>query len=127
MNRQQSSDSMDQRSDAPLSIRRAGAWRPQAQYSLAVAKGIWTLLSARRPVRIVVGLILLLIGIAGLFLPIIQGVAMIVVALAILRQDIPLAERVWQRWIVPPEHRCRQWWHTFRQRRAARKAADKRG
>ena len=47
------------------------------------------------------GIILLLIGIAGLFLPILQGVAIIVAALAILRQDIPLAERIWQRWIIP--------------------------
>ena len=40
-------------------------------------KTIWTIVSARRPVRITVGLILLLIGIAGLFLPMLQGVAIV--------------------------------------------------
>ena len=106
-----------------------GLWRTlrqPAQGSLALVKSIWTLLSTRRPVRIVVGLILLLVGIAGLFLPVLQGLATIVAALAILRKDIPLAERVWQRWVVPWEQRCRQWVHTFRQRRARRKAADRR-
>ena len=82
---------------------------------------MWTILSTRRPVRMVVGLILLLVGIAGLFLPVIQGVATIVVALAILRKDIPLAERLWQRWFVPLEQRCQQWLHTFRTRRARRR------
>ena len=82
------------------------------------------ILSTRRPVRIVVGLILLLVGIAGLFLPILQGVAIIIAALAILRQDIPLVERLWQRWLVPYEQRFRHWLHTVRQRRAGRKDAD---
>jgi uncharacterized membrane protein YbaN (DUF454 family) len=76
-------------------------------------------------VRITVGLFLLLLGIAGLFLPILQGVATIIAALAILRQDIPLAERVWQRWIVPLERRCQQWLQAWRQRRAGKsKDAD---
>lgn len=82
------------------------------------------ILSTHRPVRIVVGLILLLVGIAGLFLPILQGVAIIIAALAILRKDISLVERLWQRWLVPYEQRFRQWFHTFRQRRAGRKDAD---
>lgn len=80
----------------------------------------------RRPVRIVVGIILLLIGIAGLFLPVLQGVAIIIAALAILRKDIPLVERVWQRWLAPYEQRCQQWLHAFRQRRAGRKTAGRR-
>jgi len=101
-----------------------GALRQPAQRSFSLVKDVWTLLSTRRPVRIVVGLILLLVGIIGLFLPVLQGLATIVAALAILRKDIPLAERVWQRWVVPCEHRCRQWIHTFRQRRAKRKAMD---
>jgi len=60
-------------------------------------------------VRITVGLILLFVGIAGLFLPVIQGVATIVAALAILRKDISLAERIWQRWVIPLQQRSQQW------------------
>ena len=117
---QQPSDSTPQPSDALPSATQAGTLRQLTQKVFALVKGVWTILSTRRPVRIVVGLILLLIGIAGFFLPVIQGVVTIVAALAILRKDIPLAERVWQRWVVPCEQRCRQWLHTFRQRRAGR-------
>ena len=92
-----------------------------ARRGLDLAKGLWAIVSTRRPVRIVVGLILLLIGIAGLFLPVIQGVATIVVALAILRKDIPMAERIWQRWVIPLQHRSQQWLHSYRERRARRK------
>ena len=84
-------------------------------------KGMWVIVSTRRPVRIVVGLILLLVGIAGLFLPILQGVATIVAALAILRKDIPLAERIWQRWVIPLHHRSQQWLHAYRAQRARRR------
>ena len=70
--------------------------------------------------RIAVGVILLLIGIAGLFLPILQGVAIIVAALAILRQDIPLAERIWQRWVMPLQQYLQQWLQAYRERRARR-------
>ena len=87
-----------------------------ARRGLALAKGLWAIVSTRRPVRIVVGLVLLLVGIAGLFLPVLQGIATIVVALAILRKDIPLAERVWQRWVIPLHHRSQQWLHTYRAR-----------
>jgi uncharacterized membrane protein YbaN (DUF454 family) len=83
-------------------------------------KTIWTIISARRPVRITVGLILLLIGIAGLFLPVLQGVAIVVAALAILRKDIPMAERIWQRWIIPLRQRSQQWLQVYRERRARR-------
>jgi uncharacterized membrane protein YbaN (DUF454 family) len=83
-------------------------------------KTIWTIVSARRPVRITVGLILLLIGIAGLFLPVLQGVAIVVAALAILRKDIPMAERIWQRWIIPLRQRSQQWLQVYRARRARR-------
>ena len=87
---------------------------------LELAKSLWTIISTRRPVRIVVGLILLLIGIAGLFLPILQGVATIVAALALLRKDIPLAERIWQRWVVPMHQYVQPWLHAYRERRARR-------
>ena len=92
-----------------------------ARRGIALAKGLWAIVSTRRPVRIVVGLTLLLVGIAGLFLPVIQGVATIVVALAILRKDIPMAERIWQRWVIPLQHRSQQWLHIYRERRARRK------
>ena len=85
-----------------------------------LARTLWTLISARRPMRITVGIILLLIGIAGLFLPILQGVAIIVAALAILRQDIPLAERIWQRWVMPLQRCLQQWLQAYRERRARR-------
>jgi uncharacterized membrane protein YbaN (DUF454 family) len=72
-------------------------------------------------VRIAVGIILLCIGIAGLFLPILQGVATIVAALAILRKDIPLAERIWQRWIIPLHQRSQQWLEGYCERRSRRR------
>ena len=88
---------------------------------LDLAKSLWAIISTRRPVRITVGIILLFIGIAGLFLPVIQGVATIVAALAILRKDIPLAERIWQRWVIPLQQRSQQWIQVYRERRARRR------
>jgi uncharacterized membrane protein YbaN (DUF454 family) len=88
---------------------------------LDLARSLWTLIAARRPARIVVGVILLLIGIAGLFLPILQGVAIIVAALAILRQDVPLAERIWQRWVMPLQQCLQRWLQAYRERRARRR------
>ena len=95
--------------------------QPLIRRGCELAKGLWTIISSRRPVRITVGLILLLIGIAGLFLPIIQGVATIVAALAILRKDIPMAERIWQRWVMPLHQRSQQWLQAYRERRARRR------
>ena len=92
-----------------------------ARRGLDLAKGLWAIVSTRRPVRIVVGLILLLVGLAGLFPPVIQGVATIAVALAILRKDISLAERLWQRWVIPLHHRSQQWLHAYRARRVWRR------
>jgi uncharacterized membrane protein YbaN (DUF454 family) len=87
---------------------------------LDFVKTLWTIVSSRRPVRITVGIILLLLGVAGLFLPFLQGVAMVVAALAILRKDIPMAERIWQRWIIPLRRRSQQWLQVYRERRARR-------
>jgi len=42
----------------------------------------------------------------------------IVAALAILRKDIPLAERIWQRWIIPLQQRSQPWLQAYRERRA---------
>jgi uncharacterized membrane protein YbaN (DUF454 family) len=95
--------------------------QPLIRRGINLAKSMWAIISARRPVRIVVGIILLCIGIAGLFLPIIQGVVTIVAALAILRKDIPLAERIWQRWIIPLQQRLQRWLEAYRERRARRR------
>lgn len=54
-----------------------------------------------RIVRITLGLLLLLGGIAGLVLPILQGWLMIFAALAILRKDLPWAAYVWDHWMMP--------------------------
>jgi len=95
--------------------------QPLIRRGLDLAKSIWTIISTRRPVRIAVGIILLFVGIAGLFLPVLQGVATIVAALAILRKDIPLAERIWQRWIIPLHQHLQQWLQAYRERRARRR------
>ena len=95
---------------------------PLIRRGLDLAKSMWAIISARRPVRITVGIILLLVGIAGLFLPILQGVATIVAALAILRKDIPMAERIWQRWIMPTHLRSQHWLQVYRERRVQRRA-----
>ena len=95
--------------------------QPLIRRGLGLVKSLWAIISTRRPVRIAVGTILLFVGIAGLFLPVIQGVATIVAALAILRKDIPLAERIWQRWIIPLQQRSQQWIQAYRERRARRR------
>ena len=95
--------------------------QPLIRRGLDLAKSLWAIISTRRPVRITVGIILLVVGIAGLFLPIIQGVATIVAALAILRKDIPLAERIWQRWIIPLHQRFQWWLQAYRERCAQRR------
>ena len=94
---------------------------PLIRRGLDLAKSLWAIISTRRPVRIAVGVILLFVGIAGLFLPVIQGVATIVAALAILRKDIPLAERIWQRCIIPSHQRLQPWLQAYRELRARRR------
>ena len=66
--------------------------------------------------RIALGIGLLIAGLAGLVLPILQGVVLIVAALAILRKDIPFAARIWDRFVVPLQHRYRLWRETRRRR-----------
>ena len=95
--------------------------QPFVRRGLDFVKALWAIISARRPVRIVVGIILLIVGVAGLFLPVLQGVVTIVAAMAILRKDIPLAERIWQRWMVPLHRRLQQWLQVYRARRARRR------
>jgi hypothetical protein len=64
-----------------------------------------------RPVRISLGVLLLLGGIAGLVLPVLQGILMIMATLAILRQDIPWVACLWDRHLGPRWERwgARRW------------------
>ena len=66
--------------------------------------------------RIVLGIALLVVGLAGLVLPILQGVVLIVAALAILRKDIPFVATIWDRFIVPLQDRYRLWRENRRRR-----------
>ena len=59
--------------------------------------------------RIALGIALLIVGLAGLVLPVLQGVVLIVAALAILRKDIPFVATVWDRFVVPLQQRYRRW------------------
>lgn len=115
------SDGPERIDTAQRSRRQSGTVHYVTRRCCALARDVWIILSARRPVRITVGTFLLLLGIAGLFLPVLQGMATIIAALAILRKDVPLAERVWQHWVVPCKWRCQQWLRRWRQRRANRK------
>jgi uncharacterized membrane protein YbaN (DUF454 family) len=66
--------------------------------------------------RIVLGVTLLIAGLAGLVLPILQGVVLIVAALAILRKDIPFVATIWDRFVVPLQDRYRLWREARRHR-----------
>jgi uncharacterized membrane protein YbaN (DUF454 family) len=59
--------------------------------------------------RIALGIALLIAGLAGLVLPVLQGVILIVAALAILRKDIPFVATIWDRFVVPMQQRYRRW------------------
>ena len=66
--------------------------------------------------RIGLGVALLIAGLVGLILPILQGVVLIVAALAILRKDIPFVETIWDRFVVPLQDRYRLWREARRHR-----------
>ena len=66
--------------------------------------------------RIVLGVGLLIVGLAGLVLPILQGVVLILAALAILRKDIPFVAVIWDRFVVPLQDRYRSWRQSRRRR-----------
>ena len=66
--------------------------------------------------RIALGIALLIAGLAGLVLPILQGVVLIVAALAILRKDIPFAATIWDRFVVPMQQRYQRWREARRHR-----------
>ena len=69
-----------------------------------------------RVCRIALGVLLLIAGLAGLVLPFLQGIVLIVAALAILRKDIPFAATIWDRFVVPLRHRYRLWREARRHR-----------
>ena len=69
-----------------------------------------------RVTRIALGIVLLIAGLAGLVLPILQGVVLIVAALAILRKDIPFVATIWDRFVVPLQQRYRRWREAWRHR-----------
>lgn len=69
-----------------------------------------------RASRIALGVGLLIAGLAGLVLPFLQGVLLIVAALAVLRKDIPFAARIWDRFVVPLQNRYRLWREARRRR-----------
>jgi hypothetical protein len=58
---------------------------------------ITTLKQAKRIIKIVTGFTVLLIGIAGLFLPFLQGIVIIVLGLAILGTEFVWAKRLMSR------------------------------
>ncbi len=58
---------------------------------------ITTLQQAKRVVKIVMGFTILAIGIAGLFLPFLQGIVTIIVGLAILATEFVWARKLYKR------------------------------
>ena len=68
-----------------------------------------------RILRIVAGFALLLFGTIGLFLPVLQGVLMILAGLAVLGRDLPWARA------------ATDWLASFIRRRAGRRAGRRRG
>jgi len=66
--------------------------------------------------RIALGVGLLILGLAGLVLPFLQGVLLIVAALAILRKDIPFVATLWDRYVAPLQERYRLWREARRRR-----------
>jgi uncharacterized membrane protein YbaN (DUF454 family) len=58
---------------------------------------ITTLQQAKRVVKIVMGFTILAIGIAGLFLPFLQGIVTILVGLAILATEFVWARKLYKR------------------------------
>ena len=60
-----------------------------------------------RVVRLIAGWTLVALGILGLFLPILQGVALILAGLALLAPDVPFARR-WLDWLKNRVRRLRR-------------------
>ncbi len=60
-----------------------------------------------RVARLIAGWTLVALGIVGLFLPILQGVALILAGLALLAPDVPFARR-WLDWLKNRVRRLRR-------------------
>ena len=73
--------------------------------------------------RIALGTVLLIAGLAGLVLPFLQGVMLIVAALAVLRKDIPFVATIWDRYVLPLQQRYQHWRDARRHRQANRRQA----
>ncbi len=58
------------------------------------ARSLWRYIEARRALRLVLGLILLVIGLVGLLMPILPGWLLIFVGLAVLGVKLPFLERI---------------------------------
>ena len=69
--------------------------------------------TALRIVRIIAGVVLIVVGIVGLFLPVLQGILFIVLGLGLLSVDIPAVRRL--------RDRLKHW---HRERRAAAGRVD---
>ncbi len=67
--------------------------RPAGALAPAAPRGNWFL----RLLRILLGFALLIVGVIGLFLPVLQGVLMILGGLALLSRDLPWARRLTDR------------------------------
>lgn len=69
------------------------------------------------------GVLLLLLGVAGLFLPFLQGILFLVLGLALI--DLPIKHRAhrwlqryaWYRWIATRHHAVKRAWQRRRRRR----------
>ena len=70
--------------------------------------------NALRAGRIVAGVLLVILGISGIVLPVLQGILFIVLGIGLLSVDIPAVRR-WRERLVA-------WFHHRRERRRARNA-----
>ena len=105
--------SLEENTEGPVGTKATSIF--SRRFYCAVRRLLSTILFYRTP-RIVLGIVLLIIGLAGLALPILPGVVTIVGALAILRKDTPFVARLWERFVVPLRQRYRHWREVRRSR-----------
>ena len=67
---------------------------------------------AKKVIRIVAGTSLIVLGIVGLFLPFLQGIALIILGLWVLSKDIPWAKKL--------RRDLHEWYEGYKARRAER-------
>jgi uncharacterized membrane protein YbaN (DUF454 family) len=80
-----------------------------------------------RVLRNIGGVLLVLLGVLGLFLPILQGILFLVLGLALI--DVPQKQKAhrwlmrygWYRWLAKKHHAAWRAWKRRRQRRRAQK------